>query len=369
MLSLIKKQDWLLNLTILFLAISSLLILYSVGSDFFWRQVFWFIVVFIVILSFSLVDWRSLMSYRWLVLLIYLAVVLLLGLTLIFAPTIRSSKSWLVIGPLRFQTAEFAKVALILMLSYFFARRHIAIANWENIFKSFVYFIILAILVLLQPDLGSVLIFSSIWLGFLLVSGIPWRYIFIGLAVFIIISPVAWQYLLKDYQKERVIAVFNTEYSPLKVNYGVNQSKIAIGSAGFWGKGFGQGTQVRLGFLPEAQSDFVFAAFVEEWGFFGGSLIISAFAFLIFRIVKIGLAAENNFARLVCLGVIIMMLAHFTLNVGSAVGLLPVVGVSFPFLSYGGSNLLANAILVGIIQGIMARSSFFRGMPLLMESR
>src|SRR3989344_4701732 len=121
MLSLIKKQDWLLNLTILFLAISSLLILYSVGSDFFWRQVFWFIVVFIVILSFSLVDWRSLMSYRWLVLLIYLAVVLLLGLTLIFAPTIRSSKSWLVIGPLRFQTAEFAKVALILILFYYFS--------------------------------------------------------------------------------------------------------------------------------------------------------------------------------------------------------------------------------------------------------
>src|SRR3989344_2120067 len=311
MLSLIKKQDWLLNLTILFLSIASLLILYSVGSDFFWRQILWFIAAFLVIFSFSLVEWRSLMSYRWLVLAIYLSVVFLLLLTLFFAPTIRSAKSWLVVGPLRFQTAEFAKVALIIILSYFFASRHIAIANWQNIFKSFIYFIILAILVLLQPDLGSVLVFVSIWLGFLLVSGIPWRYIFIGLAIFIIISPLAWGYFLEDYQKERVIAVFNTEYSPLQVDYGVNQSTIAIGSAGFWGKGFGQGTQVRLGFLPEAQSDFVFAAFVEEWGFFGGSLIISAFAFLIFRIVKIGLAAENNFSRLVCLGGIIMMLSPF----------------------------------------------------------
>ena len=119
--------------------------------------------------------------------------------------------------------------------------------------------------------------------------------------------------------------------------------------------------------MPEAQGGFVFSAFVEEWGFFGGSLIIVALVFLIFRIAKIGLTAENNFARLVCLGAIMMMLAHFTLNVGSAIGLLPVVGVSFPFLSYGGSNLLANAILVGIIQGIVARSSFLRGVPLLME--
>lgn len=350
-----------MNGSILFLAVASLLILYSIDFDFFWHQALWFGMGFMIIPLFSLVEWRALLSYRWLVGGIYLLCVLLLIANLIFAPTIRSVKSWLEIGPLRFQTAEFAKVALIIILAYFFARRHIAIAYLPNILKSFLYFVILAGLILFQPDLGLVLVFAAIWLGFLLVSGIPWRYLLAGLILLAILSPIAWRYFLEDYQKERITALFNVNYSPLEVNYSVNQSKIAIGSAGFLGKGFGQGTQVQLGFLPEAHGDFIFAAFIEEWGLLGGLLVIVAFGSLIWRIVLIGLAAENNFERLVCLGSAIMLMAYFALNVGSTTGLLPVIGVPLPFLSYGGSNLLANAILIGIIQGIASRPSFSRG--------
>ena len=148
-----------------------------------------------------------------------------------------------------------------------------------------------------------------------------------------------------------------SDRDPLGVNYNVIQSKIAIGSAGFFGKGFGQGTQSQLGFLPEAQTDFIFAAFIEEWGLFLGFLLVVIFAFLILRIVKIGLNAENNFSRFICLGTVILFIAQFIFNVGSNLGLTPVVGVTFPFLSYGGSSLLTNLILVGIIQSIFVRNS------------
>lgn len=360
MFTLLKRQDWLLNLSLVFLAVSSLVIFYSINPVFFWRQIVWFLLGLIIIFGFSLADWRSLMSYQWLILTIYFLTVLLLIVTLIFAPAIRNTRSWLEIGSIRFQASEFAKAALILILSYFFARKHFAIANWRVIFKSFVYFVVPAGLVLLQPDLGSTLIFFGIWLGFLLISGIPWRYIFAGIIILIIVSFLAWNYFLADYQKKRIQGLFNPDYDPLGINYSVIQSKIAIGSAGFLGKGFNQGTQVQLGFLPEAQNDFVFAAFVEEWGFLGGFLLVAAFNILLFRIIKIGLNAQNNFLRFICLGSFIVFSLEFFFNVSSNLGLLPVVGISVPFLSYGGSNLLSSAILIGIIQGIATHSTFLK---------
>jgi len=360
MLDLLKKQDWVLSAAIAVLSAASLVILYSINVEFFWRQLIWLIISFVVIFGFVAVEWRSLLTYRWLITVIYLAAVFLLVITLIAAPTIRSAQSWIVIGSIRIQTSEFAKVALILLLSYFFARGHIGIGHWRILAKSFVYFVIPAILILLQPDLGTTLILSAIWISFLLVSGIRWRHIAIGLGVTAVVTIIAWNYFLQDYHKERIKGLFNPEYDPLGINYGVIQSKIAIGSAGFWGKGFQQGTQVQLGFLPEAQSDFIFSAFVEEWGIFGGLVILAAFSSLLFRLIKIGLAAENNLLRLLSLGTVMVMLAHFIFNIGSGLGLLPVVGVPFPFLSYGGSNILANAFLIGIIQSLVARSTFLK---------
>lgn len=360
MIQLIKRQDWLLNTSLLFLIIASLTMLYSISVIFFKSQLIWFSVAITIIFLSSFINWQSLMNYRWIILIIYFGVILLLILTLLFAPIIRSSKSWLILGPIRFQVSEFVKVALILILAYFFSRKHLAIAHWHNILKSLFYFLIPAGLILLQPDLGAFLILFSIWLGFLLVSGIRWRHLLIGVLILIFLSIASWNYFLKDYQKERLRSFLNPEYSPLEYNYGVIQSKIAIGSAGFFGKGFKQGTQIQLGFLPEAQNDFIIAAVIEEWGLLGGFLTISALIFLILRVIKIGLTAENNFIRLLCLGTTILFLSQFYLNTGSVLGLLPVVGVSFPFLSYGGSSLIASAILIGIIQGIVTHSSFFK---------
>ncbi|MDP1760366.1 MAG: FtsW/RodA/SpoVE family cell cycle protein, partial [Candidatus Woesebacteria bacterium] len=300
----------------------------------------WLTLALALIVTSSRIDFRAIANYRWMVIGIYLGALLLLGATLLFAPVIHESRSWLALGAFRFQPSELMKVALIVLSSVFFARRHVSIGHARNLFVSFVYFLVPSLVILAQPDWGSALVTLSLWAGFLLVSGIRWRHLSIGVIAIAILGILSWQFFLEPYQKERVLGFLDPAYDPLGVNYSVIQAQIAIGSAGFFGKGFGQGTQTQLGFLPEPTNDFIFAAFVEEWGFFGGILVVAAFFFLIFRIVKVGLRTTDSFSQFVCLGTAILFLTEFVLNIGSNLALLPVVGVTFPFLSYGGSSLL-----------------------------
>src|SRR3989338_400725 len=354
----LKRLDWILNGGILFLAGAGLVLLASAAPRLAGWQLLWVALGFGVILFLADFDWRSFINYRWFVWGIYILAVLLLFATYFFAPAIRGVRGWLILGPFQFQTSEFAKVALIIVYASFFAKRHVGIAYARNLFLSFFYFLLPALLVFIQPDLGSVLILFGIWFGYLLVSGIRWKHILLSSVVFAAVFILLWFSVLKDYQRERIIGLFYPERDPFGINYSVIQSKIAIGSAGFWGKGFGQGTQSQLGFLPEAQTDFIFAAFVEEFGMLGGIGIIAAFLIVLLRIIKIGIESDNNFYKLICLGASILFLAHFVLNVGSNLGLLPVIGVSFPFLSYGGSNFIINSILIGMIQGTVIYRRF-----------
>lgn len=353
----LKRLDWVLMSCLILLATVSLLTVYSVDKDLFQQQFLWFLLVFFIIFGLAFIDWRPLVNYRFLIFGIYFFSVALLIATYFFAPSIRHTRSWLVFGPIQFQTSELAKLGLIILFSYFFAARHRGIAHWYNIIIPFLYFLLPAIFVLLQPDMGSTLILAGILISYFFISGIKKKHVAIGLVLFLLLGLWGWYGFLKDYQRERIIGLFYPDYDPLGVNYNVIQSKIAIGSAGWWGKGFQQGTQVQLGFLPEAVSDFIFAAFVEEWGLLGAIVLILVFAVFIFRIIRIGVLGENNFTRLICLGTVIIFILHFVFNVFSNVGLLPVVGLPFPFFSYGGSSLLTNAILIGIIQSIVVRFS------------
>lgn len=350
-----RRQDWLLNLSLIFLAVASLTILYSATPHLFWYQAIWFGIGFAVIFLLSALDLRPLMSYRWLVVGFYIFSLLLLVATLLFGVEIRGTKAWLPLGFGRFQTSEFAKVALIVLLAYFFGKRHTHIGQFRTIAKSFLYFFLPAFLVALQPDGGSAIVLSGLWMGFLLVSGIRWRHLLTGLLILLVVCVVGWDFL-REYQRERIVGFLDPTYDTQGTNYNVIQSKIAIGSAGLFGKGFQQGTQVQLKFLPEPATDFILAAFIEEWGLIGGIFVIGAFHFLLFRIIRTGMRAENNFSRFICIGAVILFLVQFALNTGSVLGLLPVVGVTFPFLSYGGSSLLTSAVLIGIIQSIAVRS-------------
>ncbi len=351
----IRKLDWKLNFSVLFLAAAGLVSLISSRPDLFRKQlIFWLIGAAFIFLIIHF-DWRPYLNYRGAIFGLYFLSVLLLAVTYFFAPTIRGIKGWLVIGSVHFQVSEFSKLVLIIFFAHFFSRRHAGIARMSNLVVSFIYFFIPAFFIALQPDFGSVLILFCLWFGFLLVSGIKYRHLIIALIVFLVLGGVIWQSVLRDYQQERILGFFFPARDPLGTNYSVIQAKIAIGSAGLLGKGFGQGTQTQLGFLPEAQTDFIFAAFIEEWGMLMGLLLLLVFGALILRIIRIGLEADNNFNRFICLGTVILLTVQFVFNVGSNLGLTPVIGVTFPFLSYGGSSLLTNIVLIGIIQTIFVR--------------
>jgi rod shape determining protein RodA len=235
-------------------------------------------------------------------------------------------------------------------LAVFFAKRHIGIARWKIIIVSFVLAIIPAAIVAAQPDMGSALIIMGIWFCFLLVSGIPLRRLLVAGVFFVIAFVILWTSVFKEYQKDRIIGLFQPHQDPLGANYNVIQSKIALGSGGFFGKGFGQGTQTQLGFLPEAQTDLIFAAIAEEGGILGAGVVLGAFAWMMMRLLRMGMLVNGNVARFLCLGTAILFFIQFICNVGSVMGIIPVIGVTFPFVSYGGSSILVNLILVGVVQ-------------------
>ncbi len=355
LLSSIKRQDWFLNLSFFIIAAAGLVTVASAKPELFWYQVLWVVSASIIILIFSGVDWRPLINYRWVIVGLYLGSIALLVLNLFLSPVIKGTRGWLALGPLRFQSAELAKVIFLITLAYFFSRRHIGIAHLRNLIPSLVYLMVPVALILLQPDWGTALIFFGIWIGFLLVSGIRPQHLFFGLAIVAVAGFFIWNFNLQSYQKERIIGFFQPNYDLRGINYSVSQSRIAIGSAGWLGKGFRQGTQVQLHFLTEPATDFVLAAWTEEWGLLGAFVILVAFGCMLYRIIRIGLFSRNNFSQFVCLGTAIMFLIQFSLNAGSALGLLPVVGVTFPFFSYGGSSFLTKAVLLGIIQSIATK--------------
>lgn len=354
----LRRYDLPLTGGILFLAAASLLTLASVSPTLFWRQSLWYFLGFLIAIFFSRVDWRWLANRHRLISGFYLLSVTLLVLVYFFAPAVRQVRSWFVFGPFTFQPAELAKLALILIYAQFFSRRHLEASLFRNLFLSFLFLVPPLFLTFIQPDFGSAFVIFTIWVSFVLASGITWRQSIIGVFLFIILVSFLWLSVLQPYQKERIQSFLFPGSDPLGASYSVIQSKIAIGSAGFFGEGFGQGTQVQLGFLPEAGTDFIFAAFVEEWGLLGGLVLLGAFSLVVYRITKIGLKATGNFAKFVCFGAGVVLGLQFLLNVGSNLGFLPVVGLTFPFLSYGGSSLLTLLALIGIIQNISFESSF-----------
>lgn len=317
----------------------------------------WLALAIVIIVFGSRLDWRWLINQNWFRYGLYCFSVFILIVSNLQSRTIRGTKSWLTIGSFQFEPAELAKIALIIVLAGFFSKRYLEAWQSKNILKSLIFALIPVGLVAIHPDLGSAIVIASIWVGFLFMSGVHYKRLAIGFILAILIFSMLWIFYLKPYQKDRLTGFLFQEKDPLGINYNVIQAKIAIGSAGFFGKGFGAGTQTQLHFLPETQTDFIFSAFVEEWGIFGGLIIILTFLFLLYRIVLVGLTVRSNDAKFLSLGAGLMFLVHFSINLGSNLGLLPVAGIPFPFLSYGGSSLLTDAILISIIEHIKLESS------------
>lgn len=319
------------------------------------RQIWFFMAGIGMIFFLSAVDYRIFKNHPLPSLVVYLAAVVLLLVTLV-SSSIRGINAWISIGAFRLEPSEVAKLALIILLAKYFSHKHVEIYRIHHLIASGFYVGLLALIVLVQPDLGSAFILLVIWLAMLLAAGIKRHHLLVIMVIAVIFSLLAWSVFLQTYQKNRLLSFLNPYLDPKGEGYSIIQSKIAIGSGGMWGNGFGNGTQSRFGFLPEAHTDFAFASFAEQFGLAGIMVCFALLSAMFLRIGKIGFSARNNFARLFSIGFMTFLLVHVVVNAGMNLGLFPVTGISFPFLSYGGSFLMTLTVGIGIIQSIAMRS-------------
>jgi len=352
-----KQLDWILITSVILLTSIGLVSLYSSSlgkGDFsnFKKQAIFFAIGIFLMFVLSFFDWRVLRENSLLILILYsFCLILLVGL-FFFAPEIRNTKSWYRIGTFSFDPTEFAKIILIILLAKYFSTRHVEMYKFWHIFISGSYIALPAILIFLQPDLGSVLILVALWVGMLVVSGIKLRHFLILILCGILIFILSWNFLLKDYQKARITSFIIPTSDPLGVSWSQNQAKIAIGSGGIFGKGFGKGSQTQYGFLPEPQNDFIFSAIAEEFGLIGVSVLLLLFLVLIWRIIRIALSSLTNFPRLFATGLSILLISQIFIHIGMNLGILPIIGISLPLVSYGGSGLISIFLGLGILESI-----------------
>ncbi len=290
----------------------------------------------------------------------YIATNILLILVLVLGTEMRGSQGWIVIGGFNVQVAEFAKIMIILCFADFLSKRQGVLHTFRDMLPCFIYIGLPFLLVMVQPDLGSALAFIAITLGMMFVAGanpkILLGIVFGGLVLAVLIIFCHFQFgmwlPLEDYQLKRLI-VFLDPYNDGKggrgAGWNVIQSLVAVGSGGMFGKGLFQGTQAQLNFLPEHHTDFIFAVVAEEFGFVGASLLLLLFAVILLRAIYIAYNAKDFFSTLVAIGIISMWLFHIFENIGMSIGLMPITGIPLPFISYGGSFMLANMIAVGLL--------------------
>lgn len=354
-----RGYDIILLFTTIVLSCIGLAAIYSVdlsrgeGLNFFSRQVLAFGIGLVVLLIFSRFH---ITFYEAHAKMIYVTALILLILVLFFGTTIRGTTGWFRFFGFSFQPAEFAKIALVVFLAWRIDRQARRFQTWQFLLVMTVLTGLLAGLIMLQPDLGSALILVGVWFGMMLLAGIPKRYTFGLVAIGVIVVVFSWLFLFKDYQKDRVLTFMDPERDPLGSGYNVTQSIIAIGAGGIFGRGLGFGSQSQLHFLPEAQTDFIFSVIGEELGFVGTFLILILYALLIFRLALIAYRARGEFTSYISLGIALIFLLQVCINVGAAIGLMPVTGVTLPLVSYGGSSLIANFLLIGIAESA-ARST------------
>ena len=353
----LKNLDYVLLVCIILLSITSILVMYSTdGGEFLYHtkshstKLLVFFIMMLMISFFNIKFWHHL-SYFF-----YFITTLLLIYVSIFGIKVSGSQRWIDLYYIVLQPSELMKIAVILCLAKYYHRVNVEkINSFISISLALTLILIPVILVLAQPDLGtSILIISSgliiLWLG-----GVKIKYFFVSFVTFLISLPFVISFL-QPYQKLRILNFLNPDRDPLGAGYQIIQSKLAIGSGGFFGKGFLQGTQSYLDFLPEKHTDFIFTLFSEEFGFIGSILLLFLYIIIIIRIVSIGAFVKSIFAKLFCFGFAFAIFIYITVNLSMVLGLLPIVGSPLPIMSYGGSSMLATMIGFGIVMSAKIHS-------------
>lgn len=353
-----RSFDWPLLLAALFLVALGFTAIYSVdlsrGTElyFFKKQLISCTIGLVLLISASLTQYTWFRAHA--KLFYAFSIVLLVGV-LLFGSTIRGARSWFTFGGFSFQPLEVAKIGIILMLAYI-------VYNFGRRFERPLFFVgtglvtaLLMGLIIIERDLGSALIVGSIWFGIMLLVGARRAYIIALILVAIVFSLVAWKFILHDYQKERVRNFLNPERDQLGTGYNSTQAIIAIGAGEWFGRGLARGSQSQLRFLPEAQTDFIFSVIGEELGFAGVVVMIILFSIMLWRLLTIVQKSSDDFAAVTVSGIAILFFVQFFVNAAANLGLLPITGVTLPFVSYGGSSLIVNLALVGIAESMVGK--------------
>ena len=360
---LIKNFDWITLSVIFLISLIGIMTIYSatrpIGQGghptFYIKQAVWLLIGIAALFLVASFDYIWLSRYS---LVLYAAGIILLIAVFILGRTGMGAQRWLSLGPLSFQPSEFFRLIYIIMLSQYLSMMKTPLDAVSLLRVFFFITLFPFILLIKQPDLGTALIILLIFTLLVVSVGLHKKiavlFVVIGLISMPFMGHIFWEGL-KDYQKSRLVAFIDPEVDPSGIGYHLNQSKITVGSGEFFGKGYLRGTQGPFRFLPEKHTDFIFAVFAEEWGFFGSLLLLFLYLVLILRGLDTARKAKDDFGRLLALGITFMFLIYLFVNVGMTLGLMPVVGIPLPFMSYGGTALLSNFLSVGILINIRTR--------------
>jgi len=363
---LVQNFDWLLLALILVIAGIGIVNLYSAGynrtpegvTPVYIKEIYWLLVGLTILLLTLTIDYRHLerLAYP-----LYILSIILLLAVMVGGKTVSGSKRWLGTGLFTFQPSELVKIALILVLARYFHRlAPEEPLHFKDIIFPLVLIIVPAALIARQPDLGSAILVTLVGVSMILLVGVHWRTLLAGVIVLMSAIPAIWPFL-KEYQRQRVRIFLDPERDPLGAGYHIIQSKIAVGSGQFWGKGFLQGTQSQLHFLPEQHTDFVFSVFAEEWGFVGSAILVLLYLGLSLWGLLISRNCKERFGQLLALGVTALLFWQVFINLCMVTGLMPVVGIPLPLFSYGGSSLITTMLALGLLLNLRMRRFLLGG--------
>ncbi len=353
---LLLSFDWVWFLALLALSAAGLLAIWSTTggtglNSYFGRQLLYLgiaIAVFVILLYF---DYHFYSDH---IPLLYTAGIVALTLVLIIGRTIHSNKSWIYIGGITFQPSELVKILVIIAVARYFSESERETLHLNDLVVGALIAFVPMALVIFQGDLGTAITFVPIYVTLAVLGGLRRKHILVFLLAGAITLPVGWM-MLKDYQKSRIQTVLNPAMDPQRVGYQTIQSKIAVGSGRFLGRGFRQGSQGQLGFLPARHTDFVFSAWAEERGFVGSIALLGLFLVVCLRLLRGAREAKDKLGTMICVGVLSLLWFHLTINVGMALGLMPIAGIPLPFVSAGGSSLISSFAAMGICMNIWMR--------------
>jgi len=346
----------LLGIGLLVLYSASLQKAQALGVSFISRQLTWAALGVLLAVVLVVVDYHRWLEWAYL---LYGVNLLLLALVLGIGVVRGGAQRWLTFAGLTIQPSEFAKITTILVLSrYLGSQRGANTAGWKALVRAGAFLVVPVALILREPNLGTATVFVPILLAMLLICGVRWKVLGLSLVGCAALVPLGWWHLA-EYQRSRLLVFLNPNLDPLGAGYTVVQSRIAMGSGGLWGRGWLGGTQNQLNFLPERHTDFIFSVVGEEWGFLGTSLCLVLFAFLFYRAILIATQTRDPFGRLLVVGLVTLLFTHVVVNIGMALGFMPVVGLPLPFLSYGGSWLLTCLAATGMILSVGVRRPVF----------